>query len=251
MEASRTPEFPPTPQGSSPSHPLRPPSPPPFLFPALALSTPHGGSASPSSWPLRRCLSRRCSRRPLHPPVTLSPRSLVFPIATPSSGSGPLCPPLSPHPMLCCSPHSPCSTSRFRPPLLPTYLGALRPLTLPNALLPPAPAANIARRDKYVGNRMGRIFVLWSLASGFVPRIKFPSRPRAAVRDGISRSLFHHLPQQWHPVHCLPALRHSHACTDGPVVDQVECRVQLHHHWTISRDRWLGRLAVELVINPP
>ena len=34
-----------------------------------------------------------------------------------------------------------------------------------------------------------------------------------------------------------------------PVVEQVECRVQLQHRLTSSRTRLLGRLTVELVTN--
>ena len=52
-------------------------------------------------------------------------------------------------------------------------------------------------------------------------------------------------------MHCLPVFWHLHARADGPVVEQVECRVQLQHRSTISRDRWLGGLTLELVTNPP
>ena len=77
-----------------------------------------------------------------------------------------------------------------------------------------------------------------------------PSPPAPVVGDGISRPLLRHLPQQYHPVQCRPALRHSHALAYGPVVEQVECRVQLQHGSTISRARRLDRLTVELVPNP-
>ena len=65
------------------------------------------------------------------------------------------------------------------------------------------------------------------------------------------RPRFLHLPQKYHPVHCHPVFLHLHALADGPVVDQVECRVQLQHRSNISRARLLGRLNVETVPNPP
>ena len=45
--------------------------------------------------------------------------------------------------------------------------------------------------------------------------------PFALVGDGISRPRFLHRPQQYHPVHCRPALQHLYALADGPVVEQV------------------------------
>ena len=52
-------------------------------------------------------------------------------------------------------------------------------------------------------------------------------------------------------MHCLPALRHLHDRADGPVVEQIKCRVQLQHLSTISRAHRLERLTVELVPNSP
>ena len=52
-------------------------------------------------------------------------------------------------------------------------------------------------------------------------------------------------------MHCWPALRHSHACADRPVVEQVECQVQLQHRSTICRARLLEQLTVEPVPNSP
>ena len=49
------------------------------------------------------------------------------------------------------------------------------------------------------------------------------------VEDGISLSWFLHRPQQYHPVDSWLELQHLHARADGPMVDQVECRVQLQH----------------------
>ena len=151
------------------------------------------------------------------------------------------------------SPLSPLHLSlpAYPSPPLPTSLGFLRPLAHPHEILPPAPAANIARRDEDVGNWTGRVVTHRSLAGGSAPRGKCLRIPRTLVRDGISRPLFRHLPQQWHPVHCLPVLWHLHISTDGPVLEQFECQVQLQHHSTVSRAHRLGQLTVELVLNPP
>ena len=70
------------------------------------------------------------------------------------------------------------------------------------------------------------------------------------IGDGFCRPRLLHLPQQWHPVHCRPALLHLHALADGPDVEQVEFRVQLQHHSTVSRACQLGRLIVETIPNP-
>ena len=71
------------------------------------------------------------------------------------------------------------------------------------------------------------------------------------VGDVISRPLFLHGTQQYHPVHCRPALRNSHTRADGPVVEQVECRVQLQHHLTGLRTCLLdGRLTIEPIPTP-
>ena len=51
-------------------------------------------------------------------------------------------------------------------------------------------------------------------------------------------------------MHCLPAILHSHAPADGPMVEQVECQVQLKHCSTISQDHRLGLLTVETLPNP-
>ena len=52
-------------------------------------------------------------------------------------------------------------------------------------------------------------------------------------------------------MHCLPAFLHLQALADWPVVEQVECRVQLQHRLTISWARWLGQLTVETIPKPP
>ena len=91
---------------------------------------------------------------------------------------------------------------RTRPsPLLPTSLRPLGLLAPPLALLPLALAADIAHKDKDVGDRTGGVVARDSLAGGSAPRGKYPRSPRAVVRDGINRPLLWHLPQQWHPVH--------------------------------------------------
>ena len=90
--------------------------------------------------------------------------------------------------------------SLFRPPspalLLPYSRRLLRPLASPLALLPPAPAANIARRDEDVGNRTGGVVARRSVAGVSAPRGESPSRPHVVVGDGIRRPLFLHLPQK-------------------------------------------------------
>ena len=108
-------------------------------------------------------------------------------------------------------------------PPLPTSPGPLRPLAPHHALQPPALAADIARRDENVGDQTGGVVAHWSLLGGSAHHGKCPRSPCALVGDGISRPLFLHLPQQWHPVHFLPAFLHSHTLADGPVVEQVEC----------------------------
>ena len=116
-------------------------------------------------------------------------------------------------------PKSPVGVSPFlfRPP------NPLGPLAPPLALLSPAPAANIAHKDEDVVNRMGRLLARGSLSGRSAPCGKIPSRPHVVVGDGINRPLFLHLPQQYHPMHCRPALRNSHSREDGPVMEQVEC----------------------------
>ena len=110
-----------------------------------------------------------------------------------------------------------------------------------------SPTSSSLRAISAAGAGGGGRSACWSLAGGSATCGKCPRSPRAIVGDGISRPLLRHLTQQYHPVHCLPAFRHSHARADGPVVEQVECRVQLQHRSTISQDRQLERLTVELV----
>ena len=83
----------------------------------------------------------------------------------------------------------------FFSPLLLRALAAARP-ALPLALLPLAPAANIARKGEYVGNRTVGVVAHGSVAVGSAPCGKIPSGPRVVVGDRISRPLFLHLPQQ-------------------------------------------------------
>ena len=72
------------------------------------------------------------------------------------------------------------------------------------------------------------------------------------VREGIIRILFLYWPQQYHPVHCRPALRNLHALADGPVVEHFECLVQLQHRSTVSWTRLLdGKITVEPITNHP
>ena len=80
------------------------------------------------------------------------------------------------------------------PPL--TSLWLLRPLAPPYAPLPPTLAADIARKDKYVGDRAGGVVACWLVAGGSVPSGKRLSKPLAIVGDGISRPRFLHRPQQ-------------------------------------------------------
>ena len=51
-------------------------------------------------------------------------------------------------------------------------------------------------------------------------------------------------------MHCLPTFLHSHASADGPMVEQVECQVQLQHCSTVSRDHRLRLLTIETLPNP-
>ena len=52
-------------------------------------------------------------------------------------------------------------------------------------------------------------------------------------------------------MHCRVTLRHLHTTLDGAMVEQVECRVQLHHRSTVSRARLLEQLTIEPVPNYP
>ena len=79
---------------------------------------------------------------------------------------------------------------------LPSSRGPLRLFAPPPVLLPPSLAANIACRDKYVGNQTGGVVVRRLVAGIYAPRGKIHSRPRVVVQDGISRFLFLHLPHK-------------------------------------------------------
>ena len=83
-----------------------------------------------------------------------------------------------------------CRNKGWIMPSPPSSRGPLRPLAPPLALLLPSLAADIARRDKDVGNRTGRVGALMLLADGSAPCGKSPSRPRVVVGDGIICSLF-------------------------------------------------------------
>ena len=175
-----------------------------FPNPAASLSptvffAPHGGSVSPPRRPSQRWLSCRPSCRPLHPSVACLPQFLACTIATLSAGRVSTQPPLTPRPMMRCYSRSPRSIRRCRPPPappLPTSLVALRPLALAHAPLPPAPASNIAHRDKYVGDRTGGVVACWSLAGGSAPLGKWLRRPRIVIGDSKSRPRLLHFPQQ-------------------------------------------------------
>ena len=154
----------------------------PPLCPSLASSL--------SSWP---SLSRRSS-----PPLFLLtclcpclPRS-VSAVAPPCAVVAPL--------LVSASPHGHLIVSLFLTPylamLLPSSLGPLQLLAPPSAPLPPTPDTNIARGDKDLGDRKGRVVARWSVAGGSVPHGKSPIRPLTVVGDGKSRPRFLHRPQQ-------------------------------------------------------
>ena len=88
----------------------------------------------------------------------------------------------------------------------------------------PRPSILVVRR-KIFGNQTGGVVTSGLFMGGSAPRGKTPSRPHLVIGDCISRPLLWHLPQHYHPVHCHPALRHSYAHADGPMVEQVECQV--------------------------
>ena len=140
-------------------------------------------------------------------------------------------PSLRPRCAVCCSTSVPVSPLCALPPP-PLSLGLLCLHTPPLALPTSALAADIARKEKDFGDRMGRGEELWSAAGGSLSRGNFPNRPLTIVGYGISRPLFLHRPQQYHPVHFQQMLRHSHALADGHMVGQLDCRVQLQHHST-------------------
>ena len=132
--------------------------------------------------------------------------------------------------------------SPLTPP--PLSLGLLCPPALPHASSPPALAANIARRDKDVGNPMGGGEARWSTAGGSALRGKFPSRPLAVVGDGISRPPFLHQPNS--STHCT-VRRHSDTCTPwqiarggagkvpGATVAPLDWLTDLYNRQTIYR----------------
>ena len=78
----------------------------------------------------------------------------------------------------------------------PPSLRLLWPLALPRAPLLLAPAADIARKDEYVGDWTCGVEARWLVASGSASHRKLPSRPLSVVGDGIIRPRFLHLPQQ-------------------------------------------------------
>ena len=75
-------------------------------------------------------------------------------------------------------------------------LGLLIPHVLPLAPPLPTSAANIARKDKYVGNQTGRGETGWPNAGGALPRRKCRIRPLVILGDSIRRPLFLHCPHQ-------------------------------------------------------
>ena len=81
------------------------------------------------------------------------------------------------------------------PPPSPPSLRLLQPLTLPRVLFLPAPSVDIARKDKYFRNKIGRGVPHWLVAGGSAPCRKCRNRPLAVVRDSILRPLFLHHPQ--------------------------------------------------------
>ena len=52
-------------------------------------------------------------------------------------------------------------------------------------------------------------------------------------------------------MHCQSAFLHLQGLANGPVVEQVKCRVQLQHRSTVSQAHRLRRLTVETIPNPP
>ena len=81
-------------------------------------------------------------------------------------------------------------------PPLPASLVDLRPLAPAHVPLPPAPAADIALRDKDFGDRTGGVVARRLLAGGSAPLGKWPIRTCVVVGDDISRPRFLHFPQQ-------------------------------------------------------
>ena len=183
------------PHGNAVSFPLRPPRGHPVLI-SLLRRIPLAPAAHPllvsslSPWPsLRRSpLSPSLLTFDFFPRQPSSVSSVVLPCAV-----------FFLHPFSA-SPRGRPAASPFLPPsqalLPPSSGGPLQPLAPPLALLPPAPAADIAHKYKDVGDQTGGVVARWSVVGGSAPRGKIPSRPRAVVGDGISRPLFLHLPQQ-------------------------------------------------------
>ena len=146
-----------------------------LLFSPLAHASPHGGPASPPCRPSRRGLSGRRSHRPSHPPVALLPLlcckphgdaiSRACPNPSSSVSASDVASLHSLHPSLLAFPPS---------PPLPTSLGPLQPLAPAHGLLPPAPVADIARKDKDFGNRTGGVVACGLLAGGSAPNGNAP-----------------------------------------------------------------------------
>ena len=125
------------------------------LFSALLFSCPMAAPCLPPRRPSWRWLSRRRFRRPLHPPVALSPRFLECPMATPSAGQVPPRPPLTLCPMSCRCSRSLRSIPRCCPPRtsssnIPRGPASARPC-------PRAPVPGPGRRYRPKGRRCWRL----------------------------------------------------------------------------------------------
>ena len=223
-----------------PRQPLRHPDDRSRRFPASPLSLPSAvrrpNLPPPRLLPLQCLPHRQIPHRSIR---RFRLRSLLRPL--PLRGTPPLLRRCFPDPggLVSCSPGTSLTLSSSPPrlaarlpfsvPVPPPCSGAspppsirlLRPLAPPRAPLPPAPAADIGCKDEDVGDRTGGVVACWSVAGGSAPHRKIPSRPLAVVGDRISFPRFFHRPQQYHPVHCRPALQHLYALADGPVVEQV------------------------------
>ena len=128
-------------------------------------------------------------------PLPLTCESWLISCAPSPPSYSPLCGHPPPHLCLtsrpsCCA-HVPSSLSITSPP---SSRGPLRTLALPLALLPLAPAVDIACTDKDICNRKGGVVARWLVAGGSASPRKSPSRPRVVAGDGISPPLFLHLP---------------------------------------------------------
>ena len=129
----------------------------------LAPASPPGGPASPPRRRSQRRLSVRHSRWPAHPPVALPPLFLVCPVATLSAcRRSPTAPPagivsssVSVYDASLLPPLHPSILAPSPVPPLPSSCGPVQPLAPPLALLPLAPAADIARKDEDVCDRTG------------------------------------------------------------------------------------------------